>query len=84
MKQFTNRTPEDFTRVGHVNLSEAEEQLLNIYWCKKELEGYLPNIAKYATPKEVAAITISQLAIMEKHLLALLQQISNDQNRNFS
>ncbi len=71
----------DTNQLGMPKLSGIEEQLFNIYWCKKELESYLPNIANYATPKEVTAITLSQLAIMESHLISLLKNISKEENQ---
>jgi len=57
-----------------------DEKLLNIYWYKKELDEFLPQIATYATPGEIAAITISQLAIMEKQLVAILQEMARKEN----
>jgi len=57
-----------------------DEKLLNIYWYKKELDEFLPQIATYATAAEVAAITLSQLAIIEKQLIAILQELSREQN----
>ncbi len=73
-------TETDANRIGMPILTVIEEQLFQIYWCKKELEGYLPNIATYATPKELTAITLSQLAIMESHLINLLKNISKEDN----
>ncbi|MFT3794170.1 hypothetical protein [Flavobacterium sp.] len=43
---------------------------------KKELDEFLPQIATYATPKELTAITLSQLAIIEKQILHLLHNIA--------
>lgn len=47
-----------------------------MYWHKKELEEFLPQIATYASPKELTAITLSQLAIMEKQIVNILQMMS--------
>lgn len=76
MKNTDNIIPDDLSRIGMPELSPTEEQLLNIYWCKKELDDFLPQIATYATPKELTAITLSQLAIIEKQILQLLYNIS--------
>jgi len=70
--------PDDMSRIGLPPLSQIEEQLLNIYWCKKELEEFLPQIATYATTKELTAITLSQLAIMEKQIVQILKGIANN------
>ena len=78
MKNTSNIIPEDFGRLGMPALSITEEKLLNIYWCKKELEEFLPQIATYATPKELTAITLSQLAIMEKQIVQLLQVMAKE------
>lgn len=69
-------TTDDVSRIGLPPLSETEEKLLDLYWHKKELEEFLPQIASYATPKELTAITLSQLAIMEKQILQILYNIS--------
>jgi hypothetical protein len=53
-----------------------DEKLLNIYWYKKELDEFLPQIATYATPNEIASITLSQLSIIEKQLVAILQELA--------
>lgn len=63
------------------NEASLDEKLLNLYWYKKELEEFLPQIATYATPHEIAAITISQLAIMEKQLVAILYELSKKDNK---
>jgi hypothetical protein len=73
-------TKTDANGIVTPKLSFIEEQLYQIYWCKKELEGYLPNIATYATPKELMAITLSQLAAMESHLINLLKNISEEED----
>lgn len=57
-----------------------DEKLLNLYWYKKELDEFLPQIATYATPNEIAAITLSQLSIIEKQIIAILQEISKRDN----
>lgn len=49
------------------------DQLLEIYWAKKELEEFLPKIATYANAREVTNIAISQLAMMEKRIIWLLE-----------
>jgi hypothetical protein len=72
-----NTSPtDDVSRIGMPPLTAIEEKLLDIYWHKKELEEFLPQIASYATPKELTAITLSQLAIMEKQILQVLYNIS--------
>jgi len=53
-----------------------DDQLLNIYWAKKELEEFLPKIGTYASAKEVVGITLAQLSMMEKQIVALLQKLS--------
>ncbi|HMI06390.1 MAG TPA: hypothetical protein VK528_02500 [Flavobacterium sp.] len=81
MKNSNNALPDDINRIGMPALSPIEERILNIYWLKKELEEFLPQIASYAMPQEIAAIALSQLAIMEKLLvLSLYEQykIDND------
>jgi len=57
-----------------------EERLLNIYWEKKNLEEFLPQIATYSSPKELIAITISQLSVIEKQIVSLLKEISEYEN----
>ncbi|GEP51376.1 hypothetical protein FNO01nite_20480 [Flavobacterium noncentrifugens] len=61
------------------NISSLDDQLLNIYWEKKELEEFLPKIGTYATAKEVVAITLAQLAMMEKHIVSILHKMSKPQ-----
>lgn len=78
MKNQNNHVPNNLSPIGLPPLSVTEEKLLNIYWFKKELDEFLPQIATYATPKELTAITISQLAIMEKLLVQVLQDLSKD------
>lgn len=56
--------------------ASLDEKLLNIYWYKKELEEFLPQIATYASAQEVARIAVSQLAIIEIQLLAILYELS--------
>ncbi|RZJ31336.1 MAG: hypothetical protein EOO48_02410 [Flavobacterium sp.] len=58
-----------------------DQKILNIYWYKKELDEFLPQIATYATAQEVANITISQLAIIEKQLIAILGELSHTENK---
>lgn len=82
MKNSNDAIPDDATRIGLPPLSQTEEQLLNIYWCKKELDEFLPQIATYATPNELTAITLSQLAIMEKQILQMLKGIANKEAAN--
>lgn len=55
-----------------------DDQLLNIYWAKKELEEFLPKIGTYANAKEVVAITLAQLSMMEKQIVQLLQRIAKN------
>ena len=57
-----------------------EERLLNIYWEKKNLEEFLPQIATYSTQQELVAVTISQLSVIDKQLVALLKEISDFEN----
>jgi|GEM_PF-5526209 len=59
-----------------------DDQLINIYWAKKELEEFLPKIGTYATAKEVVAITLAQLAMMEKQIVSLLQKMSKNPINN--
>jgi hypothetical protein len=60
-----------------------DDKILNIYWYKKELEDFLPQIATYATPQEIANITLSQLSIMERQLIAILNQLTAEDNVHF-
>jgi len=60
--------------------ASLDEKLLNIYWYKKELDEFLPQIATYATPNEIASITLSQLSIIEKQLIAILTEIAKRDN----
>ena len=76
MKNTNDTLPDDFSRIGLPPLSVTEEKLLNIYWFKKELDEFLPQIATYASPKELTAITLSQLAIMEKQIVQILHEMS--------
>lgn len=50
-----------------------DAQLLEIYWAKKELEEFLPKIATYAQAGEVANIALSQLTMIEKRIIWLLE-----------
>lgn len=50
-----------------------DEQLLEIYWAKKELDEFLPRIATYAHPQEVANIALSQLSMIEKRVIWILE-----------
>lgn len=62
------------------NKIALDDQLLEIYWAKKELEEFLPKIATYATPKEIVAITLSQLSLMENHIITILKLLSRKQS----
>lgn len=53
------------------------ERLQEIYWAKKELEEFLPNIAKYARPEDIVAIALAQLAAIEKQVIGVLQELSH-------
>ena len=57
-----------------------QERLLQIYWEKKNLESFLPQIATYSSTKELTAITLAQLSMIEKELIWLLKDMSNYQN----
>ena len=70
-----NATISNGNMISGANLS-LDDQLLEIYWAKKELEEFLPRIATYATPAEVAAITLSQLSVIENRIVWLLQDIA--------
>lgn len=58
--------------------SSLDDQLINIYWAKKELEEFLPKIGTYATSKEVVAITLAQLTMMEKQIVSILHKMSKN------
>lgn len=62
------------------NLALIEQKLLDIYWHKKELDDFMPQLALNATPKELAAITLSQLAIIEKDVVQLLKHLAQSDN----
>ena len=55
-----------------------DDHILNIYWAKKELEEFLPKIGTYANAREVVAITLAQLSMMEKQIIQLLQRIAQN------
>lgn len=57
-----------------------QERLLNIYWEKKNLEEFLPQIATYSSQQELIAITLSQLSIIERQVVLLLKDISEFEN----
>lgn len=80
MKNSNDAIPNDFPYIGMSELSDTEKQLLNIYWCKKELDDFLPQIATYASPKELTAITLSQLSIMEKQIIKILHTMAKREN----
>lgn len=62
------------------NEASLDDKLLNIYWYKKELEEFLPQIATYASPQEISTIALSQLAILEKQLIAILYDLAQEAN----
>lgn len=78
--RFTTAKPT--TPFNHFESSKnaIDDQLLDVYWAKKELEEFLPKIATYATPKEIVAITLSQLSMMENHIITLLKLLSRKQS----
>ncbi|SCY88126.1 hypothetical protein [Flavobacterium caeni] len=76
MKNRKPTLPDELSHLGFLPLNDSEERLLDVYWHKKELEEFLPQIATYASPKELTAITLSQLAIMEKQIVNILQMMS--------
>lgn len=80
MKNSNDIIPNDLTHIGMSELSETENQLLNIYWCKKELDEFLPQIATYASTKELTAITLSQLSIIEKQIVKILHNMAQKEN----
>lgn len=80
MKNSNDAIPNDFPHIGASELSDTENQLLNIYWCKKELDDFLPQIATYASPKELTAITLSQLSIIEKQIVKILHNMAKKEN----
>lgn len=59
-------------------LSTLEHELISLYWHKKDLDEFLPQIAVYASPKELTAITLSQLAILEKEIVGILQRMCKE------
>lgn len=59
-------------------ISSLDGQLIDIYWAKKELEEFLPKIGTYATAKEVVAITLAQLEMMEKQMVSMLHKMSEN------
>jgi hypothetical protein len=79
-KSITSVKSDDTYRFVMPDDAPLDEKLLNIYWYKKELEEFLPQIATYATPQEIASITISQLGIIEKQLIAILSEVSKRDN----
>jgi hypothetical protein len=75
-KSITSVKPVDAFRFVMPDDSSLDEKLLNIYWYKKELDEFLPQLATYSTPQEIASITISQLGIIEKQIIAILDEMS--------
>jgi hypothetical protein len=77
MKQLNpSAVPEAWRRSVNPTNTPLDEQLLDVYWAKKELDEFLPKIATYATPDEVTAIALAQLAMMEKQIIRILQEMS--------
>lgn len=58
-------------------VSGIYDRLQEIYWAKKELDEFLPNIAKYAKPEDIVSITLAQLALIEKQVILTLEELSN-------
>ena len=63
----------DAASMVHTSGFSLDEQLLEIYWAKKELDEFLPRIATYANPHEISNIALSQLAMIEKRVIWLLE-----------
>ena len=76
MKSTYIHLTDDLDRLQLPALTDVELQLLNIYWRKKEMDEFLPQIAIKATSVEIAAVALSQLAVMEKQLLEVLHELS--------
>lgn len=55
------------------------ERLIEIYWDKKNIEEFLPKIATYSSQKELVAITLAQLSIIEKQLIRLMHEIAESE-----
>jgi len=66
--------------ISMLPVNSLHERLIKIYWDKKNLEEFLPQIAGYSSPKELLAITLSQLSIIEKELVWLMQEIAESEN----
>lgn len=66
---------------GDLNPSDLHQRLIEVYWNKKNLEEFLPQIATYSSPKEMLSITLSQLSIMENQLVWLMREISATENQ---
>lgn len=79
-KIITSEVRSDGFQFVMPNEASLDDKLLNIYWYKKELDEFLPQIATYATPQEISAITLSQLAILEKQLIAILYDLAQKEN----
>lgn len=67
---------EDDYSVELPTISNLEQHLMAIYWCKKQLDEFLPSISTYATPKEISAIALSQASLMEKHLVEVFRLVA--------
>jgi hypothetical protein len=81
MKKETTPAPRgDIFKFVMPHEASLDAKILNIYWYKKELDEFLPQIATYATPQEIAGITVSQLAIIEKQLVSILHELSKLDN----
>lgn len=56
--------------------NSPDANLLRAYWYKKELESFLPTIATYSTPEEVAAIALAQLQNIEREIIDTLKMLA--------
>ena len=66
-----------------IQCSESiHERLIEIYWDKKNIEEFLPKIATYSSQKELVAITLAQLSIIEKQLIRLMREIAESDNNS--
>ena len=55
-----------------------DASLLRIYWLKKELESFLPGLARHYSPDELVNIVVSQLNAIERETLDALKNYAEN------
>lgn len=82
MKNFTQQQPigRMLQKPAAKNHKSIDDQLLDLYWAKKELEDFLPGLSKHKSSGEICAITLAQLQNMEKTIVQLLQSLAQSES----